>query len=199
MLFVFEGIDGSGKDTIIAGVYEKLIKRGVSVYLTRQPTEKGKKELSDNCNSPIASLLSLASDYQKQVEGELLLKIVNEPKTVILCSRWFPITTWAYRQAQGASVSQISSVMSVIYPIRPDGCFLINCPVDTAIERIVKRGNADKLDMRGKEFLEKVDRFYTSYIEGNYPLKPPLRVVDNLSEPELAINYCFESILRMVK
>lgn len=199
MLFVFEGIDGSGKDTIIAGVYEKLIKRGVSVYLTRQPTEKGKKELSDNGDSPIVSLLSLASDYQKQVEGELLLKIVNEPKTVILCSRWFPITTWAYQQAQGATVNQIASIVSLVYPIRPDGCFLINCPVDTAIERIVKRGNEDKLDMRGKQFLEKVDRFYTSYIEGNYPLKPPLRVVDNIYVPELAINFCYESILRMVK
>lgn len=186
-MFVFDGIDGCGKDALIVAVKEKLERDHYEVIVTRQPTVKGKRELISAMNDPVLSLLTLAADYQKQVLNEIIP--AAKRNEIILCSRWFPFSAYAYQVAQGVNVSTIDKVLSIVEPFTPDVIIYIDVEPSEAMRRKQKK---DLLDKRKLTFLEDVRRNYINLTMEN---KRYVEMVDNMG----TFDDCLDSVMNILE
>ncbi|MCR4368510.1 MAG: dTMP kinase [archaeon] len=162
---VFEGVDGSGKGTVISAVKNFLAAKGVSeekVLLTAEPTSGfyGKKVRELLATSPRPDLnakqfLDLYVADRKEHVEKVILPALLEGK-IILCDR-YKYSTFVYQSLQGIEVEKIRELHAGM-PV-PDLAIILDLPVETALERInsdSKRGGVDAFER--KDFLEKVRR-----------------------------------------
>ncbi len=160
LFVVFDGIDGSGKGTIISEVRRFLINKGIpenDIVVTAEPTnsESGKKirELLNSGASPESNaeeLLNLyVEDRKKHVEKKII-PALNKGK-IILCDR-FKHSTFVYQTMQGIHIEKIHELHKGI--IVPDVTFILDLSVDVALERVSRRNFKETFEQ--KDFLEKV-------------------------------------------
>ena len=166
LFIVFEGIDGSGKGTIIKETKIFLLQNGVSqkdIFVTAEPTNGfyGKKVRELLKTSPKPELnapqfLDLyVADRKEHIEKELL-PALKENK-IILCDR-YKYSTFVYQALQGIPVEKIKKLHEGM-PV-PDLIFILDVPAKTALERISKRKQLDSFEK--KDFLEKVRNGFLS-------------------------------------
>ncbi|HZX19731.1 MAG TPA: dTMP kinase [archaeon] len=169
LFIVFEGIDGSGKGTIIKETKSFLLQNGVSqkdIFVTAEPTNGfyGKKVRELLKTSPKPELnapqfLDLyVADRKEHIEKELL-PALKENK-IILCDR-YKYSTFVYQALQGIPVEKIKKLHEGM-PV-PDLIFILDVPAKTALERISKRKQLDSFEK--KDFLEKVRNGFLSLKE----------------------------------
>ena len=142
LFVVFEGIDGSGKGTVISEAKKFLLEKGVSeekILITCEPTNGfyGKKvrellktEVNPDVNA-VQFLEAYVADRKEHLE-KTIAPALKEGK-IILCDR-FKYSTFVYQSLQGISIEKIKEMhegMTV-----PDLVFILDVPVDTALERI---------------------------------------------------------------
>src|SRR3989344_670591 len=160
---VIEGIDGSGKGSVIAEVNNLLLSRGTPekrIILTAEPTGGfyGKKvrELLKSSADPdpfARNFLSLYVADRKEHIEKVIMPSLKERK-IILCDR-YKYSTFVYQRLQGIPLEEISSLHKSL-PV-PDLVFILDVPVEVALERISgdrKRKYTESFEK--KEFLEKV-------------------------------------------
>jgi dTMP kinase len=172
-LITFEGIEGSGKTTQIKLVAEYLIKKGVELIVTREPsgTDIGRKigailfnrEHSDLC-AETEMLLFFAA--RAQHVRELIMPALQQNK-LVLCDR-FSDATYAY-QGFGRSLNQeliklINDYSSMF--LKPDMTLLFDLPVEIGLQRATARNNQLKESSATDRFeREKID-FHRRIREG---------------------------------
>ena len=193
MKFVtFEGIDGSGKSTIMRLVYGQLKSQGYNVISTFEPTNtwigKCVQKCIENNSDPIVTAFTFIADrieHCRQIQ-----KWLNKGK-IVLCDRYAE-STYAY---QGA---QLQDLMK--NPIRwlenlsderiivPDRTFVFVIDPEKSIERIKNR---DKLiSFEQVSFLKKVHKNYLKLAEGDRFYK-----LDATKTIEELVKTCYEDIL----
>ncbi len=149
-LFVtFEGIEGSGKTTQVARVAALLASRGVPHVTTRQPggTPVGaalRKVLLGWSGrlDPAAELLLMFADRRQDLTEQI------EPALaagrVVLCDRY----TDASRAYQGAGRRLGEATVDALHARfcrrEPDVTYLFDCPVETALKRVLGRGDGHR-------------------------------------------------------
>ena len=159
---VFEGIDGSGKGTIIGMAREWLAGRGIPperILVTKEPwtSDYGKKARGilaseKNPGNRAKELLNLyLSDRKEHLEKEILPALAKGK--IVLCDRYL-YSTIAYQAAQGEEINSLVEKNSGF--TKPDICFILDLPVEDALERIEKDKKRDSKEMfEKKEFLQK--------------------------------------------
>ncbi|HIP90004.1 MAG TPA: dTMP kinase [Candidatus Nanopusillus sp.] len=158
MLIVLEGIDGSGKSSIAQLLKEELEKRKYKIWLTKEPTKgpigrlireflaKGHK-LNENWGRVMA-LLFAADRYYHQEE----IKEKIRQGYIIISDRYYH-STFAYQpNYPGTTIEWIRELHR--YLEKPDYVFILDIPVELAIERMSDRKKRHMYEK--KEFLEKV-------------------------------------------
>lgn len=170
---VFEGGEGSGKDTQIARLKE-LYSARTDIIFTREPG-------GTNIGEQIRGLLMSHNTSNMDVQGEMLLFLAARAQLIgeviapalaegkhVICNR-FGLSTIAYqiygreRQPYMDFLRQLNSF--VVGKYIPDACVLLDVTPAVGIERTKNRpGAATRFDTEALAFHERVREGYTKHI-----------------------------------
>ena len=173
---VFEGIDGSGKSTLIDLFCEKLEEKKLPFIQTREPggTKIGQKirnlllEKSNTNLSALSETLLYYADRKQHIE-EFIKPHLQKNINVISDRYW--ASTSAY-QCGGRNISE-SFVETLITEIcqdcQPDLWILLDLPVEITLKRlfVTKKDNRDRMEMENRSFHEKVRDYYLKLAKKN--------------------------------
>lgn len=139
-LIAFEGIDGTGKTTQIALLAEALRQRGLSVVVTREPTDGqyGRKirELYKNRKSVTPEEeLTLFLDDRREHVAQVIAPALAKGQ-VVLTDRYY-YSTAAYQGAAGHDPQKIIAANELFAPV-PDMVIMLEAPVSLGVHRVQK-------------------------------------------------------------
>jgi len=165
----FEGIDGCGKSTQAKRLFSRLRKIGIPAILTLEPggTKIGnhiRKILLDPKNKNIFSLTELFLYMADRAQHVNEIIIPSLSKGVWVISDRFYDATVAYQgHGRGIDISFIELLnQKICNGIKPDITFLLDCPVELAIKRALRR----KSDENQLRFEQEELRFHNMVREG---------------------------------
>ena len=177
-----EGIDGSGKSTVISLLAEML----PGVYATREPSGGpiGKliKEwaLRGGSSDPHVDALLFAADrfehYRREVKPKLM-------EGFLVVTERYVESSIAYQGAAGVPIDFIVYINSLVP--KPDLTVILDVDPQIAVERISRRGGAEKFEHVA--FLRRVREIYLwRAAEEGYPVvdasRPPEAVAKEVAE-----------------
>ncbi len=161
---VFEGLDGSGKGTMLAKTAEWLFNSHLvdKILLTREPTNStyGKqiRKMLVSDKEPMTKAKQLLNLYleDRKEHLEKVIKPALQLNTVVLCDR-YKYSTICYQQAQGIPLDKIISLHERM--LVPDLTLILDVLPEIALERI--RQNRAKYEKFEKRFfLEELRQNY---------------------------------------
>lgn len=174
----FEGIDGAGKSTHIAGLAEALSSKGYKVTLTREPGGTALAEklrsliLNDAMDALTESLLVFAArrDHVQNVIRPALAR-----GEVVLCDRYTD-ATFAYQGAgRGFDLQTLSTLESWVQShdqkgsqgslLQPDLTYWFDLAPSLAAERLAGARVPDKFESQPVAFFEAVRSGYAARAE----------------------------------
>ncbi len=157
---VFEGVDGSGKGTIIKEAVGFLVASGVPrerILVTAEPTggyygKKVRELLKSSVDASVnaKSFLDLyVADRKEHVEKEILPAL--QAGKIILCDR-YKYSTFVYQPIHGIPLQNIFDLHKGM-PV-PGLVLVLDAPPEIALKRIERRKVKERFEERG--FQEKV-------------------------------------------
>lgn len=161
-LVAFEGIDGTGKSTQIALLFDWLQQRGYDVVATREPTNGvyGKRirnlYQARNSVSRQEELDLFLADRREHVE-QLIAPALAQGK-IVLTDRYY-FSTAAYQGVHGFDPEAIIRQNEAFAPI-PDLVLLINIPPDEAVMRIERYRNEALNQFEQEDGLRQVAKIF---------------------------------------
>lgn len=167
MFVAFEGIDGTGKTTLVSLVKKEIEGRGFRVFATSEPT--GRIELKEELKKSreISDALSLFFRFTEDrfVHQREISEHLGKGE-IVLCDRYL-MSSMAYQGAilekyfRGKEKTlQWMLAVSEIIDVRPDITFYIDVEPEVAMKRIAGRGSLTGFE--DKEYLSTVRNFYNS-------------------------------------
>ena len=194
---VIEGIDGSGKTTLINKISERLTERGIKHLAVREPggtpiCEDIRKLIKTphrgDALLPLSELLLFYASRHQHVEN--VIKPAMARGELVICDR-FDLSTWAY-QGHGRGLSYEVELLShlVLKDFKPHRTFYIDVPADVAISRQGNRGYKDVIEQEGLAFFEQVREYYlqTAQTEGD------IIVCNGIYQPETVFEDLWELV-----
>ena len=188
----FEGIDGSGKSTIMQQVYSYFNKNKQKVIKTFEPTDTPIGNLVKECiktqSDPFVTALTFSADrvqHGKQIQQWL------DEGTIVLCDR-YEDSTYAYQGVQLESVIDepvkwLQQLTKDQIP-RPDCVFVFLLDPKIAIQRIQDR--EELIPFEQVEFLTKVQRIYEQLsTDSFYKIVDATKPIDNI------VKFCINHII----
>ena len=157
MFIVFEGIDGSGKSSVIQRLKEDLEASGRKVMVTAEPTTGtvGKFVAETDGLSPEAEALLFTAD--RAIHTDQVKKWMSEGY-VVISDRYFG-STLAYQSAAGMDIEWLKAINSKV-TIRPDVTILMDIDPEVSLKRVTERGETSRFEKL--EYLRKVREAYLS-------------------------------------
>lgn len=184
MYLVFEGIDGSGKTTLAHLVADRLEEMGITPILLLEPSHGryGREVRARMASSaPPAELHRLFTrdrkDHVATKIAPLLDFMRSNPGFAIVQDRGY-LSAPAYQVTDDQRVPEMLEEQRAIAP-RPARFFLIDLPVDTAMDRLAARQGPSSIFER-RAFLESVRRRYKMLADDT---SEPVTTLDGTLEP----------------
>ncbi len=167
---VVEGIDGTGKSTLVGGLAESLRGRGIACVTSGEPTDgpHGRKirELAKSGRYDVSpeDELALFIEDRKEHLQRLIKPGLGEGKVVIL-DRYF-YSSMAYQGARGLDPAVIRARHLEFAP-EPDLLVILELDVEQSLERIhaSRKGGADEFE--GREYLGRVAAVFDDLVHPN--------------------------------
>lgn len=197
VLITFEGIEGSGKSTLIASLASDLRNRKIDIHVTREP---GGTPLGDRVRAlflldpdvtidPLAEAL-LINSSRAQLVGDVIVPALRAG-TVVLCDRFFDATIAYQGFGRGLDIEMLLELsLTATRRIAPDLTFLLDIPAELSRERLRARGvAADRLERESLEFHDRVRRGYLQLAErfGRIVVLDGTRAPDDLAAEAMAV------------
>lgn len=166
-LITLEGGEGAGKSTLLAGLRDYLQAQGVDLVQTREP---GGTPLGE----AVRAIVLDPAHRDMSAESELLLMFASRAQLVreciepalaagqwVLCDR-FTDASYAYQGGgRGVPVTRIATLEQwATDGLAPDRTLLLDLPVATGRARAAGRGEADRIEVEGDPFFERVRAAY---------------------------------------
>ena len=164
VLFVLEGIDGTGKTTQARMLLDKLVKQGYDAVYFREPSDSRwgreikKKAKSPDSVTPEQELELFIADRRENVEKNL--KPALQEKKVVVLDRYY-FSTIAYQGAKGIDTARIR-MENEAFAVKPDLVFIMDIAPDKGLKRIDNRGSKDLLFER-EDYLAEVRKIFKSF------------------------------------
>jgi dTMP kinase len=189
-LITLEGGEGAGKSTLLAGLQQHLRAQGVDLVQTREP---GGTPLGE----AVRAIVLDPAHRGMCAESELLLMFASRAQLVreciepalaagqwVLCDR-FTDASYAYQGGgRGVPNERIATLEQwAAHGLTPDLTLLLDLPVATGRARAAGRGEADRIEVEGDTFFERVRAAYRARAAAE-PLR--FRIIDaTLTPPEV--------------
>jgi len=166
-LITLEGGEGAGKSTLLRGLEAHLRERGVDLVVTREPG-------GTVVGEAVRGVVLDAANNELCAEAELLLMFASRAQLVrqvidpalaagrwVLCDR-FTDASYAYQGGgRGQPVERIAELERwAAHGLTPDVTLLLDLPVSTGRARAAGRGEADRIEVEGDAFFERVREAY---------------------------------------
>ncbi len=165
MFITFEGIEGSGKSSLILKLKKYFKNSSIETFFSKEPggTDLGKeiRNVLLNPKSSISSeaeLLLLMADRAEHVQKKIQPNLLKNK--VIFCDRYID-STLAY-QGSGRNLDKkaIKELFNVFnFPV-PDLTILLDVPVQVGLERARKRNELDRFEKEDLNFHENIRKAY---------------------------------------
>ena len=165
MFITFEGIEGSGKSSLIAQLKKYFKSSKLEAFFSKEPggTDLGKEIRKTLLNpkysfDPTSELLLLLADRAEHVQK--IIRPNLQKNKLIFCDRYLD-STLAY-QGSGRNLDKkiIKEMFKVLdFPI-PDLTILLDVPVQIGLGRARKRNKLDRFEKEDLNFHENVRRSY---------------------------------------
>ena len=165
MFITFEGIEGSGKSSLIAQLKKYFKSSKLEAFFSKEPggTDLGKEIRKTLLNpkysfDPTSELLLLLADRAEHVQK--IIRPNLQKNKLIFCDRYLD-STFAY-QGSGRNLDKkiIKEMFKVLdFPI-PDLTILLDVPVQIGLSRARKRNKLDRFEKEDLNFHENVRRSY---------------------------------------
>ncbi|HZV77612.1 MAG TPA: dTMP kinase [Candidatus Babeliales bacterium] len=190
-----EGIEGSGKSTLIAGLAEGLRRDGYAVVMTREPggTRVGnamREVFLNNANAmaPLTeSLLVNAARAQHVFE---VIRPALALERIVLCDRFIDSTLAYQGYGRGLRLDTLRELCSIATGgLQPDLVLLLDVPVNVARGRLRERTASDRIEAEGDDFHERVRRGFLE-LAG----EPGHRVLDGTLPPGTLLEQAMEEV-----
>lgn len=166
MLITFEGIDGSGKSTLIKQVGEYLKSKNLNTLITYEPYDEDIRNLIKSGKYlPKAELALFTADRVQHIENIILPALKNN--MIVLCDRFIDSTIAYQFGGNGISPDVIKAMYKLLnYPIYPERTYYLDIPISEAMFRISKRYSKeyDKYDYQSYEFYQNIQMGYKQAI-----------------------------------
>jgi dTMP kinase len=167
MFIVIEGIEGSGKSTLIAGLAEHLEAAGHAVAVTREPggTPVGDAIREIFLDRAIAMAPLTEALLVNAARAEHVLRVIRpmlDDGRIVLCDR-FVDSTLAYQgYGRGIDLNELRAICATAADgVEPDLVLVIDVPVSVARDRLRDRSNAaDRIESEDDRFHERVRRAF---------------------------------------
>jgi len=167
-LVAFEGIDGAGKTTQAKLLYEHLTMKGLTVVLSKEPTDsiygqkikklaQGERDLT----KPLDEYRLFINDRKIHVEN--LIKPALQEKKIVILDRYY-FSTIAYQGALGLDIGKIKEENESFSPI-PEIVFLLNVPPRVGIIRIQKGREEEPNLFEQEKYLSDVSKVFNALNE----------------------------------
>lgn len=195
----FEGIDGAGKSSHIAGVTELLRRRGLTVVSTREPggTPLGERLRELLLNEPMhletEALLMFAARREHLAQ---IIEPALERGDWVVCDR-FTDATFAYQGGgRGLDRHKFAELEHWVHGhLQPDLTLLFDLPFAVARERIaLQTRELDRFEQERADFHERVRQ---AYLERAAAAPQRIRVID-ANQPIEKIRELLEEIIASI-
>jgi dTMP kinase len=166
----FEGIDGAGKSSHIAGLAESFRAQGWEVVTTREPggtplAEKLRALVLNDEMDPLTEALLMFAARRDHIEQ--IIKPALSRGALVICDR-FTDSTFAYQGGGRGFDWQVLEMLEVMVQTKPQGRGLLqpdltlwfDLPPEVAAKRLVGAREPDKFESQQVEFFEKVSKAY---------------------------------------
>jgi dTMP kinase len=197
----FEGIDGSGKSTLISAIKERLLKRGIKeekILITKEPGGTDFAELLRDVlakkvdREPLAELFALLSARYDHTKRKIITAL-REGK-IVICDRYSD-STFAYQVfGKGLEyylVTHLDKIASL--KLKPDLTILIDLDPKIALERL--KDKRDHYESLGLEFFEKVRYGYLALAKR---AKKRIKVIDGNRSFEDVLNDAWSYVEKLI-
>lgn len=171
----FEGLDGSGKSTLIQGLKSEFEKRGLAYVITREPggsslgTEIRHMLQRNDGEPPVARAEALLFQADRAQHVEKVIKPALAAKQWVLSDR-FAASSVAFQAAgrdiKGEEIEWLNRFSTA--GLQPDLYVLLDLTVEESAKRMNGRGlEADRFEREGKDFHQKVRDAYLRLAKGD--------------------------------
>jgi dTMP kinase len=166
MFLSFEGTEGVGKTTLIAGLAAHLRGQGIDLILTREPggtpfAEQIRGLLLNPHAEPVAPDCELLLLFAARAQhlAEVIAPALARGQWV-LCDR-FVDASFAYQcGGRGLSPCKVQGLVDQFVSHLPDRTFWLDAPVEQGMARAAQRGALDRFEQERMDFFERVRAVY---------------------------------------
>jgi dTMP kinase len=166
-LITLEGGEGAGKSTLLRGLEAHLRAQGADLVVTREPG-------GTDVGEAVRAVVLDAANNELCAEAELLLMFASRAQLVrqvvepalaagrwVLCDR-FTDASYAYQGGgRGQPLERIAELERwAALGLRPDITLLLDLPVAQGRARAAGRGEADRIEVEGDAFFERIRGAY---------------------------------------
>ena len=197
MFISFEGIEGSGKSSLIKNLKNYYKNHALDVFFTKEPggTELGKKIreiLLDPTSEidPSSELFLLMADRVHHVKNKINPNL-NENK-IVFCDRYIDSTIAYQGGGRDLDDKDIEGMIKMLKLPIPDLTILLDVPVETGLMRAKERSELDRFEKEDIDFHKKIRQSYLN-LQKKYPDRI---IIFNASMNE---NDVFEEVLNYIK
>jgi dTMP kinase len=164
----FEGLDGSGKSTLIQGLKTEFEKQGLAYIITREPggsslgTEVRHMLQRNDGEAPVPRAEALLFQADRAQHVEKVIKPALHQNKWVLSDR-FAASSLAFQAAGRDIKSEEIEWLNRFSTagLQPDLYVLLDLTVEESAKRMAGRGlEADRFEREGKEFHQKVRDAY---------------------------------------
>ena len=166
---VFEGVDGSGKTTLIQSLSEFLKKKGTPFMITREPggTEVGQEIrallLKKRQLPPLPAVETLLYYADRKQHVDQVIQPALKRGKWILSDRYWASTSAFQCGGRGENENFVNLLKERICgTCQPDLWVLLDLPVEQSLKRLNKSSNQelDRFEVESREFHQRIRDYY---------------------------------------
>ncbi len=162
---VFEGVDGSGKSSLINSLSKKIKEDGMQVHVTCEPGKTTSGKMIEGLLSQKTATLSIddplfaylyAADRYEHVYGTDGILAHTKNKELVLCDRYF-FSSYVYQGSE--RIKDLTVSLNRNFPL-PKILVFLKIDTEKALERVGKRGKIEHSIVENSTVLQRVQQGY---------------------------------------
>ena len=165
----FEGVDGSGKTTLIKKFSEVLKKKGTPFVITREPGGTGVGQeirailLKKRSNPPLPAVETLLYYADRKQNVDQIIQPALERGEWVLSDRYWASTSAFQCGGRGEEETFVNLLKEqVCGKCQPDLWILLDLPVEQSLKRLdaSSKGDLDRFEVENRAFHQRIRDYY---------------------------------------